>query len=240
MRPELSLIIPLYNENDRLRKGLITLNQFAKHIPYTWELLLIDDGSRIVTSDIVSEMKQSTKNLPLTLYRLSQNKGKGAAIAEGMKRAKGKYIVFCDIDFSVPPEAIIEIVQALETVDIAIASRRLASSTIVLHQPFLREFSGRIFTFLSNTLFTLHLADATCGCKGFKAEVGKDLFRRMRVMRWVFDTEILFLARKKGYSIAEVPVSWSHSKETRVKPWDMVQSLFDLLRIKWYWLTGMY
>jgi dolichyl-phosphate beta-glucosyltransferase len=236
----ITLVFPVYNERGRLRSGLTVLASYLRSQKRAYEVLLVDDGSVVPASEVVRGIADKISDMPLSIYRLSQNKGKGAAIAYGMKKAKGAYIIFCDIDFSVPPQAIEDIIEALAHSDIAIASRRLAHSEIVLHQPMIRELSGKIFTFLSNALFGLHLADTTCGCKGFRAPVGKELFGKIRVKRWVFDTEVLFLARKSGYSIAEVPVSWSHSQESRVRVWDSVGSFVDLLKIRWYWWRGRY
>ena len=235
IRPKLSLIIPVFNEEKRLAKGIKTLESVTRRMPRRFELIVVDDGSLRPQQAFLPKT-----SLPIDFFRLFQNRGKGAAIAEGVKRARGEYIVFCDIDFSVPPEAIIRIVEALSSHDIAIASRRLPGSVIATHQPIVRELSGRIFTFLSNVVCDARVADVTCGCKGFRASVAKRLFSARRIDRWVFDTEILFLARKWGYRIAEVPVVWRDRIGTKVKPWDLIGSFIDLFKIRWYSWKGEY
>lgn len=262
----LSLIVPVYNERARLVRGVRRIMSYLRKQPYPWECILVDDGSTkpVRTLPIISKLSFEMGGR-FFVIRLAKNQGKGAAIAAGVQRAKGKYIVFTDIDLSVSIRSLKRVLDVLDngscrahfnsrnrsnmlfkipgierSCDIVIASRRHTKSRIVVHQPFVREFSGRIFTFLSNTICNAGVTDATCGFKGFRKDVAKQLFQKSKIKRWVFDTEILFLARKSGYSIRELPVSWSNVSGSRVRAGDSFASLIDLFKIRMYDAKGIY
>jgi dolichyl-phosphate beta-glucosyltransferase len=234
-----SLIIPVYNEHARLIRGVAAIHTYLKAQTYSWEFILVDDGSDIPVSKVINQ-----KHYRVSIIRLPKNQGKGAAIAAGVRRAKGEYIVFSDIDLSVPISRLRDVLYIFNKrkplFDIVIASRRSPGSQIVVHQPITRELSGRMFTFLSNTICTVGVSDATCGFKGFRARAAKRLFATSKIKRWVFDTEILFLARRYGYSIVELPVSWSNKSGSRVQAGDTITSLFDLLKIRLNEWNGEY
>ncbi len=227
-QPLLSLIIPVYNERARLISGISTVFSYLKRQSYTWELLIVDDGSDI-------PVKKFLKNLHLiTVFRLQKNSGKGAAIRYGVTKAKGKFIVFCDVDLSVSIRALAPMMRELRRHPMVIASRRLPKSRIVVHQPFIRECSGRIFTAVSNILCNTAVADVTCGFKGYHRDTAKLLFGKSRINRWVFDTEIVFFARKFGIAVFEMPVDWVDKAGSKVKPWDSILSIIDVIKIRLY------
>jgi dolichyl-phosphate beta-glucosyltransferase len=236
-RPKVTLIIPCYNEEERFESGFIAGIQYLKSQRFTWEMLLIDDGSRVpVTRLVVGVMKRHQaefrRNLPVFVYRLPANTGKGAAIRLGVAKSRGEYIVFSDIDLSVPIENIVPLVGFLKKYGMVLASRRTSTSKIVVHQAPVREVAGRIFTALSNRICRTDVSDVTCGFKGYRRDVAKMLFLKSRIDRWVFDTEIVYLARKFGISIYEMPVDWSNKAGSKVKPGDSLQSFIDLIRIR--------
>jgi dolichyl-phosphate beta-glucosyltransferase len=247
MNYEYSVIIPVYNEIARLITGFLEITQYLKSDTAKWELIIVDDGSTVPTETVLlesHELSQTVKDLSkkgkLTILRLPRNSGKGKAIKEGINAARGRYCLFMDIDCSVTPSKIPEFIHAVKKTPVAIASRRIVGSTVLVHQDPVRELGGRIYTEVSNRLCNVNVHDATCGFKAFRTSVAKELFGKSIVNRWAFDTEILFLARKKGVAVKEIPVVWTHKKGSRVKGKDMVRSFFDLLSIRFHDLKGTY
>lgn len=226
---KLSLILPIFNESLRFKTGLkIALNYLQKQ-SYSWEIIIVDDGSNN-TNISGLDLINSTK---VKLLRTAHNFGKGHAIRLGIDAAVGEYIVFSDIDFSVPITYLPQFLSALNKFDVAIGSRRLAGSVIAQHQHFLREFLGQGFTKLSNLILGLNHSDLTCGFKAFRASVAKGLFFRQHLNRWAFDPEILFLAKKVGYTITEIPVTWHNDPLTKVNLFkDTLTSLISLFQIR--------
>lgn len=231
----LSFIVPVYNEHARLIRGIEAIHKHLNAQPYSWEFILVDDGSDIPVTNVINKKKYR-----VSIVRLPKNQGKGAAIAAGVNRAKGRYVVFSDIDLSVPLQSLKPLLSQLNAYDIVIGSRRSQGAKIIVHQKRARELLGRIFTWLSDAVCRAGVSDATCGFKGFRAGVARRLFATSKIHRWVFDTELLFLARKYRYSILELPVSWSNREGSKVKIGDMVVSFIDLLKIRVYDAGGMY
>ncbi|OGG11937.1 hypothetical protein A2Z00_03910 [Candidatus Gottesmanbacteria bacterium RBG_13_45_10] len=244
--PYLSLIIPAYNEHTRLLSGVSTAISYLKKQRYSWELILVDDGS---VPSVVHVLRRGYRaktfpyaldKLPIIIHRLPKNRGKGAALKAGVALGRGHLIVFSDVDLSVSITYLSPMLRALARYNIVIASRRLAKSDIIIHQSFGRELSGRIFTALSNIICNTQVADATCGFKGFQKVVAKEIFAQSRITRWVFDTEILFLARKRRWEIKEFGVAWANTSGSKVRPFDSVISFIDLFRIRWNDMRGRY
>jgi dolichyl-phosphate beta-glucosyltransferase len=244
--PYLSLVIPVYNDQTRLTSSVYSILSFLKKQSYTWELIFVDDGSDIPVSTYIKRLiqpmlpKKGVQTLPISVYRLAQNMGKGAAIRLGVQKAKGSNIVFSDVDLSVAIHELERVIQALKKHHIVIGSRRLRSSKIVVHQGAIREFSGRIFTWLSNIICQTGVADVTCGFKGYQRDIAKQLFGISQINRWVFDTEIVFLARKHGIPVFELPVVWENKAGSKVKTIDSIQSVIDVIKIRVYSLRGDY
>lgn len=246
MRPILTLVVPVYNEIPRLLEGFGQITSYLTKQYKQCEILIIDDGSSVSPRQVLEAsrykrmMNQMIKQKSLRIIRLEENQGKGAALFEGIRLAKGKYVVFTDIDCSVPMHFLPDLIEQLKTHDIAIGSRRLADSQILVHQPFLREFAGRIFTVLTNIICQLNVSDVTCGFKGFRTPVAQYLFSKQQIKRWSFDAEVLYLARKFGYSIAQVPVVWSNKTGSRVRFIDTIRSVIDLLVIRFHDIRNTY
>jgi dolichyl-phosphate beta-glucosyltransferase len=226
-----SLIIPVYNEKKRLKSGLTAIVKYLRRQKYSWEILLVDDGS---------DLPVETGRFPVRVYRLPENMGKGAAIRFGVSKARGKYIVFTDVDLSVSITKLNEVLDVLKKHPVVIASRRLSTSHISVHQGSFREVSGRIFTGLSNIICRTDVADVTCGFKGYQKRAAQRLYSASRVNRWVFDTEVVFLARKFGIPVTQIPVVWEHREGSKVKSTDSIRSLLDLFAIRIYDWQGLY
>lgn len=236
---ELSLIIPAYNEEKIIKKTLEKVVIFLSQKSFGWEIIIVDDGSTDRTADLVRIFADKDKRIQLN--RLPNNKGKGAALKSGVKESKGKYIIYSDADLSVPLTNIDKFLLELKKNDVVIGSRRIEGAKILVHQPWLRENMGRFFTFLTRCVLAMSISDFTCGFKGFRSKAGKDIFNRALLERWAYDSEILFLAKKLGYSIAELPVEWRNREDTRVVLGSAIATSFvDLLRIRINDLSGRY
>lgn len=236
-KTELSLIFPVYNEEKLIQDTLDQAVSYFKKLKIRWEIVVVDDGSRDKTAAIVR--RYGNKNIKLV--KLAQNRGKGAALKKGMLEARGDYLIFSDADLSVDIKRSKDFLRELKSTDVAIASRRAKGSDIAIHQSFVRESMGKVFTALTRFLMGVNLSDFTCGFKGFRRAAAQDIFSSAKIERWAYDAEILFLAYKYGYKIKEIPVVWKNRKDTRVKLFDAVVTSFrDLIRIRWWNLLGQY
>lgn len=235
---DLSLIIPAYNEEKIIKFTLKKTLNYFRDKKYTWEIIVVDDGSKDSTSLIARKLL--TKNV--ALLKIDKNKGKGRALHKGVLRANGKYILYMDSDLSVPLKNIDFFYKKLKKVGgVVIASRRLKESKIEVHQPRLRENMGRVFTFITRAAMGVKVSDFTCGFKGFERKAAKLIFSKSKINRWAYDAEIIFLAKKLGFRITELPVHWSNRKDTKVKLKHVVfETLRDLLKIRIYNLLGKY
>lgn len=234
---DLSLIIPAYNEEKIIRDNLIKVRSYLSKKGFNYEIIVVDDGSDDKTTKIVRSMKDRK----IKVVVLRKNMGKGAALRAGMAEAVGENIVFSDADLSVPIEFIEPILKKLENHEVAVASRRIKGAQIRTHQPPLRELMGRVFTKLTQVLIQSDIADFTCGFKGFTSPAGKKLFAASKTDRWAYDAEIIYLAQKCGYDIAQVPVVWENRIDTRVKMGRAaLESFVDVLRVRAWSMLGRY
>jgi len=231
-----SVIIPAYNESARLPLTLrATVDYFAAR-PEPFDLLVVDDGSTDGTVQIVEEFAGQNPDLSIQCLGYSGNRGKGYAVRYGMLRAGGDLRLFCDADLATPAEEY-EVVRAAmerEGTPIGIGSRPLRNSHLLVHQPWYREWLGRGFNKAVQVLAVPGIADTQCGFKVFTAEAATDVFSRCRLDGFAFDSEALYVARRLGYAIAEVPIRWSHkagSKVSMVR--DGLRMLRDLLTVRW-------
>jgi glycosyltransferase involved in cell wall biosynthesis len=232
----LSVVIPLYNEVMRL-ENLSKVYAYLKKAKLSFEVILVNDGSADGT---LRKIEDLSKKYKFTVISYSKNRGKGYAIKKGVAVAGGDYILFTDIDLSVPIGEFNRFLRHLETGDILIGSRRLSNSKIKRRQSFLRENLGRIFTFLSAMMLGLRVSDFTCGFKCFP-KAAKNLFKKQRIDRWGFDCEILFLAKRMGFKIREIPVDWSNDPKSKVSlPKDIISSIWDLCKIRYYQYGKLY
>lgn len=237
---KLSIIIPCYNEERRFRNEIGHFTSYLKNVKFSWEMILVNDGSKDKTLGLMKNLAKNIKNIKILSYQ--QNRGKGYALAQGVKKSSGKFVLFSDIDHSVSVETVEEFFkQFANGSDIVIASRRMKGSSIEKSQPPIRVFLGKGFSFLVRILIDPKIMDTTCGFKAFKSEVAKNLFNKLTISDWSFDAEIIFLARKYKYTVAQVPVRWKNDPESKVSlKRDVINSLIGLLKIRTHDLLGKY
>jgi len=228
--PFLSIVIPAHNEANRLPGTLEQVIGFLETQSYTAEILVVENGS----SDCTLQVANSFKDGFPTLTVLSDpRRGKGLAVQRGMLEAKGEYRFFCDADLSMPVAEVNRFIPpALTGADIAMASREVPGA-VRYNEPLYRHLVGRMFNALVRWVALPGLQDTQCGFKCFHARVVEAVFPCQTLMGWSFDVELLFMARKKGYRIVEVPVPWYFNPESKVRLWkDSVRMGADLLAIR--------
>lgn len=210
---KLGVIVPAYNEEPRLLRSLGRLREYLSGQGYAWNVVVVDDGSTDTTAQIVTEFSKGDGRFSLISYR--PNKGKGHAVRTGMLAAEGEFLLLCDADLAAPIEEVEKLFAA--DADVAIGSRPLRESSLEIRQPWWREMAGRAFNVAVQALSIRGIKDTQCGFKLFRQDVAKDVFRRCRFDGFSYDFEALMVAQKLGYSIAEVPIRWSHQEGSKVR-----------------------
>ena len=231
---ELSIIIPAYNEAKRIKRSIERVVAYLRSQPCTWELWIVDDGSRDNTAELVVEAIDSISEAQLISYQ--PNRGKGFAVRSGVLAARGQYAAFLDADLSTPPEEIGAALNYLrEGDDMVIGSRALLSSQIVRKPPLYRRLATAMFNQIKYALIGLRqFSDTQCGFKAYRRSLVRPLYERSIVDRFMFDVEILYLAQLKHLKVREMPVSWVASEDTKVRLVEgVVNMIRDLLRIRW-------
>jgi glycosyltransferase involved in cell wall biosynthesis len=233
--PFLSLIIPAYNEEQRLPSTLTKVQAFLTDQSYESEVLVVENGSSDRTAAVAEEFAPGVQ-----LLREPQ-RGKGLAVRRGMLSASGDYRFICDADLSMPIEQVNRFLPPkLDEYDIAIASRE-ASGAVRYDEPVYRHWIGRAFNLLVKTLAVPGFQDTQCGFKCFTAEAAEALFPIQRIDGWTFDVELLFIARRLGYRVKEVPIDWYYFPGSRVRMLrDSWLMLTDLFRVRSNWRRGLY
>jgi len=235
----LSVVVPVYNEADKIEKNLKIILEYLKG-RYTYEVIVVDDGSRDDTYAIASRIGE--KDPCIKLLKNEVNCGKGYTLKKGMTAASGKYVLFTDADLSTPFEELDKLLPYFsQGYDIVVGSRKLKDSVVQVHQARHREFMGRIFYMLAKAFVTGIVRDFNCGFKCYRREVAHRLYGISRLERWGFDVELFFLAEKYGYKIKEVPVRWLNSSTTKVRLFkDSLNSFLELVQIRINDMQGLY
>ena len=229
-----AVIIPAFNEAERVGPTIESIyDHFADRHESRFEVIVVDDGSQDNTREKVLGMTVSHPNLVLTPGRI--NVGKGFSVKQGMLASTAARALFMDADGSTPINELDKLDGAFESgFDIAIGSRSVAGADILVHQPYYREMMGRTFNFYVKWLSGLNLEDTQCGFKAFTRDAAANIFFRQRMEGFSFDVEVLFLAQKLGYKIAEVPITWTDSPKSKVNPLtDSAKMFLDVMRVRW-------
>jgi glycosyltransferase involved in cell wall biosynthesis len=238
--PRYSIVIPAYNESARILPTLESVVSSVRSNHWDAEVIVVNDGSTDSTAALVRQFAQSAPEL--RLLENPANRGKGFSVRNGLLHARGDIVMFTDADLSAPIDEAGRLFSAIQAgADIAIGSRWLATSRQTHRQPLYRQVFGRCFNLLTRAVMRLPYADTQCGFKAFSRHAAQTVFQLMTIERWGFDPEILFIARKRGFKVTEVPVSWAHDSRTRISYLrDGLQMLKELAIVRWNALTGRY
>ena len=237
--PDLSIIIPSYNEELRLPATLERIAEYLSTSGREAEVLIVDDGSKDGTAAVADYFRIKIPTLRVVANGV--NRGKGYSVRHGMQEARGRIALFTDADLSAPIEEAGKLIDALETHDLAIGSRAMDRSLISVHESLFREFAGIIFNKIVRIILWLPFVDTQCGFKAFRRDRCGILFEQQRIERFGFDPELLYLARHHGLRAVEIPVRWGHSPATKVSMLrDSLQMFIDVFTIRWNSLTGRY
>ena len=234
----LSVVIPAYNEETRISGTLRQVIEFLGARPYSWEIVVADDGSTDATARLVDELAKAHPNLRLLTLG---HRGKGWAVKNAMLASHGEYRLLCDADLSVPIEQVERLLPPqCEGVDIALGSRD-APGARRIGEPRRRRLMGRVYNMLVRLLAVPGLADTQCGFKCFRCEIVPELFRRQTMDGFAFDVEALFLATRAGMTLREIPVDWYFRERSKVRTFrDSLFMTLDLLKIRWRHRGGGY
>ena len=237
-RPFLSLVVPAYNEQGRLPATLEKMRAFLTRQPFTYEVLIVDDGSADGTAALVEGAMPDFPGLRLLK---EPHRGKGHVVRQGMLAASGRYVMFCDADFSMPVEEVVRFPEAMgSSYQIAIASREVRGARRIGEPPH-RHLMGRVFNLIVRILAVPGLQDTQCGFKCFTREAAREIFGRQVIDGFGFDVEVLYIARKMRLGITEVPISWYYSPSSRVDPVrDTIRMVRDVLEVRSNDRRGVY
>ena len=243
-RPFLTIIIPAYNEAQRLPHSLTKIATFLRAQSFTTEILVVENRSTDETSEVVRNFAQKiAASDPFTLELLHSAPGKGAAVKTGMLVGKGDYLFICDADLSMPIEEVAKFLpphHEPKGYDVAIASREIAGA-VRYNEPFYRHLMGRVFNYVVRKLIIPGIEDTQCGFKMFTRDAAAQVFPHQTIDGWGFDPEILYISQLRGLLLVEVPINWYYMAESRVNPLvDTFTMVREVLRIRRNGLRGIY
>lgn len=225
---ELSIIVPAFNEEKRIGPFLKSLSLLSRKLR-DFEIIFVNDGSTDGTLAILNKFCRMDKHVRVISYM--PNKGKGFAVRRGVLASKGRKIIFIDADGSIDPKNLLEMSKNLDSYEIVIGSRTHPSSKI--SQTPVRKVTSLLFNLSTGLMFGIGTGDKLCGFKGFRREAGLGLFKNLASTRWVFDIELLYLAKKKGYTLFQQPLEWVHKKDSKMKISDPLKIGMNLLSLRW-------
>lgn len=241
MREEfISVVIPAYNEELRITPTIKTIAEYLKGNFRDFEIIVVDDGSRDKTVSVVESLCHDERCLKL--LKNNTNRGKGFSVRTGVMATSGDIVLFSDADLSTPIEESEKLLVWFDKgYDVIIGSRGLRESDIKVKQPWYRENMGRIFNLIVRSVVMKDFRDTQCGFKLFRGGIARTVFEKCRIERFGFDVEVLFIAKKAGFRLNEVPVKWYNSPTSKVRILrDSSMMFLDLFRIRINWIAGFY
>ncbi len=218
MKPEISIVIPAFEEQDRLHDSARTILRYIVEADLSAELIIVDDGSDDSTAEVGRAACAEFPDIPSQVIRYEPNRGKGFAVTTGLLAASGSIAIFSDADLSTPISELPKLVDPIRAgeFDVTFGSRALDRSLIGTHQPWRREQGGKVFNLIVRTLTGLPFWDTQCGFKAFRMEKFRPLLEKMTIERFGFDVEFLYVAQLKGLRLKEIAVRWDHDERTKV------------------------
>lgn len=242
--PLLSIVIPAYNEQERLGKTLNETFDYLGAQNYTSEIIVVDDGSRDRTVEIANEFQSRTSTkIQLSVLKNPGNRGKGYAVRNGMLHANGEVHLFFDADLATPLDQIPKVLNPIlnDEYDVTFGSRALSEAVIEVEQSLLRQLRGRGGNLLIRLLTGMDIKDTQCGFKAFRRQASQSVFPLQQIDGFGFDPEILFIANKQGWRWKEIPVVWRHVEGSKVTMFSASVEVFsEVFKIRWNDLTGKY
>ncbi|MCR4260763.1 MAG: glycosyltransferase family 2 protein [Candidatus Colwellbacteria bacterium] len=233
VKPYLSVIIPAYNEAERLPLTLVDIDRHLSAKTYAYEIIVVDDGSSDHTVEVANKFTKLIPNLRVIGYK--DNQGKGNAVKLGMLEARGKYRLFTDSDNSTSIDHFDKMIPEIkEGYDIVICSRDVNGSQMHPPQSLIKRILGNMGNLFIQALLLPGIRDTQCGFKAFSEEAASRIFSLQKISRWGFDIEALALGKRMGYKIKEIPVYWVNDADSRVKPLAYFQVLFETVKIRWW------
>ena len=231
----LSLVIPAYNEQVRIAATLTTVESFLQSLKKPCEIILVDDGSVDGTLQAARERAGAESGIA-RIVTYPDNMGKGYAVRQGVLASRGDYVAFSDADLSASIDQLPKLFQAIEKgYEVAIGSRAVKGSELLVRQPAYRELGGKALNLIIQALAVPGIKDTQCGFKLFSGDVAREVFGKSFVNGWAFDVEVLYLARRLGYTVAEIPVTWSNAQDTKVRPFRAgLEILKDVIRVRFH------
>ena len=229
----ISIVIGAYNEEERIKKSLFEIHKYFRKKLLNFEIVVVNDGSTDHTDEVLQEISLEMPELKRISYGL--NKGKGFALRTGVLTSRENLVLISYADFCMPIEEVDNLTRFIDSkgYEIAIGSRALPLSNIIEKQPWWRQGMGKVFNKFVKLIVLSDFQDTQCGFKLFKGDVARQLFGELKTERFAFDVEILARAKKRGYRIAEVPVRWINSRNSKVNPvLDSFKMIKDILRIR--------
>jgi glycosyltransferase involved in cell wall biosynthesis len=239
--PQLSIVVPAYNEASRITQTLETLQEYLHRNGWTVEVIVVDDGSTDATAAIVQNFAE--RWCQLKLIQNPGNRGKGYSVKNGALQARGEIILFTDADLSAPVDEMTKLINPIREgkCEVCFGSRAIDRSLIGTHQPRFRELSGRLYNLFVQIVTGLPFKDTQCGFKSFRREAIIPALQRLTIADFGFDPELLYIANKRGLRLKEVPVRWNHVEGTKVRfIKDAIKMFLDLAIIRWNDLNGKY
>jgi glycosyltransferase involved in cell wall biosynthesis len=241
--PDLSIVIPAFNEAGRLPRTLERVREWAQRkraaSGLEIEIIVVDDGSRDETAAVAARWQREFNDIRMISNGV--NHGKGYSVRHGMLEARGSIALFTDADLSAPIEEADKLLAALASADIAIGSRAVDRQLIEMHQSAGREMAGRVFNAVVRLMTGVPFLDTQCGFKAFRMEPARLIFEQQRIEDFGFDPELLFLARRHGLTAVEVPVRWAHDPGSKIRMGrDSLRMFWDLVKVRWNALRGRY
>lgn len=243
MKQAVSIIIPAYEEQERLGDSVRKVLGYIKSADFSAELIIVDDGSKDQTAEIGRKVCAEFPEIQTKVIRYEENRGKGFAVKTGLLAAEADVALFSDADLSTPIEELPKLVKPIQDgdFDVTFGSRALDRSLIGVHQPWRREQGGKVFNFIVRTLTQLPFWDTQCGFKAFNLKKFRPLLDVMQIERFGFDVEFLFVANLHKLRLKEIPVRWDHDERTKVNVFRDSQRMFNEVRlIRKYAKQGIY